>query len=198
MKYQLPPALTQHLDSLPHGATIRDRQWITTNDLLYIHKTHLKHIPLSTLLRGLSPYSGPKNTTPKYTPQFQAQLDKLRLQLEEEEYQQIVNRGKTKIDDDYMTPAQITKQINSYITNIVNVFVTVGATVWATWHWTGNNPIMFPLHYRVLLCLFFGLLLLVADVVVLNSFFRKIDEAKQVEKRKKVVTKIADMVVIRS
>lgn len=196
MRYQLPRTLLAHLDTLPHGSTIKERQWITTNDLLYIQRAHLSHIPLSTILEGLTPYS-PKPVTRTYTPAFQKQLDALRSKVQEQEYQQIVHRGKTQVDDDFVSPSQVWKEVNSYITNIINVMVTVLAVVWAVWTWTSYNTEVFKLHYRVLLCLFFGLLALVADVVVLNAFMRKMDEAKTKELRKKEFKKVIETVVIK-
>lgn len=199
MKFCIPKPLVEHLDSIPQGSVIKERGWITTNDLLYVQKKYLRHIPLSILLKGLEPYFDSKPKKRNYSPEFQAQLDKLRLKLEEDEYQQMVNRGKTKLegDDTYKSPAQVWKEVNSYITNIINVLVTVFAVVWALWTWTSYNPTVFKLHYRVLICFFGGLLALVADVVVLNAFFRKINEAKSKERNKIEIKKVIDTVIIK-
>jgi hypothetical protein len=197
MKYQIPKSLIAHLSTIPQGPTIKERHWITTNDLLYIQKAHLQDIPLSTLLKGLTPYTPTKPTKSSYSAEFQRLLDELKYKLEEQEYQEIIHRGKVKNDEEYMTPSEVWRQVNSYITNIINVLVTVAAVAWAIWVWTSYNPAVFKLQYRVLLCFFGGLLALIADVVVLNSFFRKLDEAKQKESKKKEIKKIIETVVIK-
>ncbi|CDR37042.1 CYFA0S01e06722g1_1 [Cyberlindnera fabianii] len=194
-KFKLTPTLRDNLKGLPHSKTILERQWITTNDILYLHKKHLPHIPLSKLLKGLDVYNPPK-ATPKYTPEFQKQLDKLRLQNEENEYQELVNRGKVKLDEDYVSPADMAREIRSQITTMVNIIISVLSVVYAIWYWTSNEAV-FKLHYRVLLCLFFGILVLVAEVVVFNSYLRKMDEAKTTERKKREIKKVIESVIIK-
>lgn len=134
-----------------------------------------------------------------YSSEFKEQLEQLNLKLQEREYQEMVKRkddisSKTKItmgisndndNTDWITPAQINKQIKEQITTIFNILVSVASVVYAIWYWT-NSSGYFALEVRILLCLFFGLLILVAEIVVYNSYLNKIEVAKQNEKNKKV------------
>lgn len=191
-KYHITPFLESHLSQILHSETIKSRGWITTNDLIYISQ-HYK-LPLNKLIKGLSPYFEPPVPKRQYTPEFQSQLNKLQKKLDEEEYQELINRGKYKLDEDYISPSEFAKEVKSQITTIVNILVSVLSVVYAIWYWTDNYQ--FNQAYRVLLCLFFGILILVAEVVVFNSYIRKIDEAKIKERKKKEVKKIIDTVII--
>lgn len=191
-KYQITPFLESHLSQINHSETIKSRGWITTNDLIYISQHH--KFALTKLLKGLKPYNEPIKPKRQYTPEFQAQLNQLQRKLDEQEYQELINRGKYKLDEDYISPSEFAKEVKSQITTIINILVSVLSVVYAIWYWTDNYQ--FNQAYRVLLCLFFGILVLVAEVVVFNSYIRKIDEAKTKEQKKKEVKKIIDTVII--
>ncbi|AJS35167.1 CRE_HP_G0056350.mRNA.1.CDS.1 [Saccharomyces cerevisiae] len=131
-----------------------------------------------------------------YSEDFKKQLEFLKYQEQELEYQSMVKRSKSVFslqEDDELTPSQINKQIKEQVTTVFNVLVSVISVVVAIWYWTGSST-NFPVHVRLLLCLFFGILVLVADVVVYNSYLKKLEEAKVKEKtkveKKKVLSKI--------
>lgn len=132
-----------------------------------------------------------------YTKEFRKQLDKLRLIQQENEYQRLVNKEKEHSDlvhvkegDELeLSPAQINKQIKEQVTTIFNILLSVVSVVFAIWYWTGTS-MRIEVQYRILLCLFFGILVLVAEVVVYNSYLNKIDAAKQKERKKKEKKKI--------
>lgn len=131
-----------------------------------------------------------------YSEDFKKNLEFLKYQEQELEYQSMVKRSKFVFslqEDDELTPSQINKQIKEQVTTVFNVLVSVISVVVAIWYWTGSST-NFPVHVRLLLCLFFGILVLVADVVVYNSYLKKLEEAKVKEKtkveKKKVLSKI--------
>ena len=131
-----------------------------------------------------------------YSEDFKKKLEFLKYQEQELEYQSMVKRSKSVFslqEDDELTPSQINKQIKEQVTTVFNVLVSVISVVVAIWYWPGSST-NFPVHVRLLLCLFFGILVLVADVVVYNSYLKKLEEAKVKEKtkveKKKVLSKI--------
>ncbi|CAI4745621.1 CCQ_1a_G0031660.mRNA.1.CDS.1 [Saccharomyces cerevisiae] len=131
-----------------------------------------------------------------YSEDFKKNLEFLKYQEQELEYQSMVKRSKSVFslqEEDELTPSQINKQIKEQVTTVFNVLVSVISVVVAIWYWTGSST-NFPVHVRLLLCLFFGILVLVADVVVYNSYLKKLEEAKVKEKtkveKKKVLSKI--------
>lgn len=131
-----------------------------------------------------------------YSEDFKKKLEFLKYQEQELEYQSMVKRSKSVFslqEEDELTPSQINKQIKEQVTTVFNVLVSVISVVVAIWYWTGSST-NFPIHVRLLLCLFFGILVLVADVVVYNSYLKKLEEAKVKEKtkveKKKVLSKI--------
>lgn len=190
-KYHITPYLESHLSIVDRSETIKSRGWITTNDLVYISQQY--KLSLVQLTRGLKVYTPPASKK-HYTPEFQSQLDQLRVRLEEQEYQDLINRGKYKLDEDYVSPSEFAKEVKNQITTIVNILVSVVSVVYAIWYWTDNYQ--FNAGYRVLLCLFFGILVLVAEVVVFNAYIRKIDEARVKESKKKEIKKVIDTVII--
>ncbi|CAI4580467.1 BDC_1c_G0032450.mRNA.1.CDS.1 [Saccharomyces cerevisiae] len=131
-----------------------------------------------------------------YSEDFKKNLEFLKYQEQELEYQSMVKRSKSVFslqEEDELTPSQINKQIKEQVTTVFNVLVSVISVVVVIWYWTGSST-NFPIHVRLLLCLFFGILVLVADVVVYNSYLKKLEEAKVKEKtkveKKKVLSKI--------
>ncbi|AJS44452.1 Vph2p [Saccharomyces cerevisiae YJM1311] len=131
-----------------------------------------------------------------YSEDFKKNLEFLKYQEQELEYQSMVKRSKSVFslqEEDELTPSQINKQIKEQVTTVFNVLVSFISVVVAIWYWTGSST-NFPIHVRLLLCLFFGILVLVADVVVYNSYLKKLEEAKVKEKtkveKKKVLSKI--------
>ena len=121
-----------------------------------------------------------------YSEDFKKNLEFLKYQEQELEYQSMVKRSKSVFslqEEDELTPSQINKQIKEQVTTVFNVLVSVISVVVAIWYWTGSST-NFPIHVRLLLCLFFGILVLVADVVVYNSYLKKLEEAKVKEKTK--------------
>ncbi|QHS74479.1 Vph2p [Saccharomyces paradoxus] len=177
------------------------RHAIPIQSLLFYVKEYRKDsdLPCSIreLLRPLEFEFKPKTVRGShYSEDFKKNLEFLKYQQQELEYQSMVKRSKSVFslqEEDELTPSQINKQIKEQVTTVFNVLVSVVSVVVAIWYWTGSST-NFPVHVRLLLCLFFGILVLVADVVVYNSYLKKLEEAKVKEKtkveKKKVLSKI--------
>lgn len=123
-------------------------------------------------------------------------MEKLRLQAREDDYQRLVQKSQRdpfklyeqKVDDDW-NPARAHKEVRSHITTIFNIFISVVSVVYAVWYWTSSSVRMKD-SYRVLLCLFAGILILVAEVVVYLGYLNKIEDARVRERSKKEVKKV--------
>lgn len=183
-----------------------DQKHIPMDSLQDIYKTFWKSDDSVSMKQLLSPldfkFKEKRKPGANYTKEFKEQLEKLRLKQEEIEYQKLVKGDDNKTnnlfnvkegDELELTPAQINKQIKEQVTTIFNILLSVVSVVFAIWYWTGTS-MRIETQYRILLCLFFGILVLVAEVVVYNSYLTKIDDAKQRERnkkeRKKVVKKL--------
>lgn len=136
----------------------------------------------------------------RYSPEFKRELEKLDLRQQESSYQELVKKSNLNgsaygADTDSLTPSQMAKEIREQITTVFNVLVSVVSVVFAVWYWSGSSTWL-PLHYRVILCLFFGILILVAELVVYNSYLRKISDAKEKERAKIEKKKVVKEIVI--
>lgn len=154
----------------------------TPSLLSLIRQTKL-HIPL------YETYKQPK------TKEFLQMMERLRLEEQESEYKKLINPAPehTTLYDttnqEYVSPAQAHKELKNQLTTIVNVFISVGSVSYAVWYWTASSWGLRD-SYRVLLTVFFGLLVLVAEVVVYMGYLNKIEEARQKEYKKTEVKKV--------
>ncbi|EDO19626.1 hypothetical protein Kpol_1018p166 [Vanderwaltozyma polyspora DSM 70294] len=161
---------------------------ISMNSLLefYKSKKSTDDITMSQLLCPLDfKYKEKRIPGSDYSEEFRSQLEYLKTKQQEESYQEMLNKERIKInrDDDWVSPSQMNKQIKEQVTTIFNIIISVISVVTAIWYWT-NSSMNISAEYRILLCLFFGLLVLVAEVVVYSSYLRKIEEAKNLERSK--------------
>ncbi|XBW37221.1 hypothetical protein QEN19_002803 [Hanseniaspora menglaensis] len=125
----------------------------------------------------VKPFSRPDGMC--YTKKFKEQLENIkRNQILKDVY-------KKDIENDESTNQQsiqeIHKEIKEQLTTIFNIFITVISCVVACWYWTPYVNI----HYRLFLCIFVGILVLIADVVVYNSFQKNIKNSELEKKKKK-------------
>ncbi|CCE79461.1 Piso0_001526 [Millerozyma farinosa CBS 7064] len=122
-------------------------------------------------------------------------MNHLRMEEKANEFDRLVNKRsefQTLYDyssKDSLTPSQEHKQVKSQITTIFNIFISVASVTYAIWYWT-NSSMRLNDAYRVLLCLFFGLIVLVAEVFVYMSYLNKVEEAKIKERSKKETKKV--------
>lgn len=172
--------------TLPHGELVDFyRQCRPTSSLLELLSMASLDIPNKSL-----PSEKPKSE------EFVKSMELLRLRAEEDAYQKLVNPRpafgrlyEEKFDDEPYNPARAHKETKSHVTTIFNIFISVASVVYAIWYWTDSSWKL-KQSYRVLLCLFFGLLILVAEVVVYMAYLQKVEDAKIKERKKKEVKKV--------
>ncbi|CUS20667.1 LAQU0S01e11870g1_1 [Lachancea quebecensis] len=183
--------LKKLLERLEDNAEVQDileKGSISMKALLAYHGEHWSHFAMKELLTPLDfVFKKVPERGAAYTDEFKEHLEQLRSEQEEKDYQAMVRRdglGAMLENGEVLTPAQMTKQVKEQVTTVFNILVSVVSVVFAVWYWTGSSTRMEP-PTRVLLCLFGGILVLVADVVVYNSYLRKIEEARVRERSKK-------------
>lgn len=201
-KFKLTDALKHRLQqSVPGDEYARmisdDPEHITHTQLVKIFekyhptKTLLALIKLSKLDIPNKNITAPKPKTKEYT----KLMERLRLEAKEEEYKQLTQ---PKPDfpllyedksGEFETPAQMNKEAKNHITTIFNILLSVASVSYAIWYWTDTSWKL-ETSYRVLLSLFFGLLVLVAEVVVYLGYLNKIEQARETERRKKEIKKV--------
>ncbi|GMM35467.1 Vph2 protein [Saccharomycopsis crataegensis] len=198
--------------------TLLQRQWISLNDtkalVISSATTDISAIP--KILSSLKFYFPPKPKTVQ-TPEFQRQLQRLRNLEEERRYQEMAYSDKTTIydkslsihqdtrlrldggedDDVSLSPSQFSKQVKEQMTTILNILITAGSVAFAVWYWTKTSMTNVSISTRVFLSMAFGFLVLVAEVVVYNGYLRRMDDAKQTERRKKEKKKVVKTITIK-
>lgn len=161
-------------------------------------------VPKHEVMRGLRfCKSAGRERESGYSPEFRRELERLRAQVAESEYQDMVKHGRLNMagpenggdDEGELSPSQMNKQIKEEVTTVFNIIISVVSVVVAVWFWSRNSHILSP-HHRVLLCLFFAILVLVAEVVVYSSYLRKIGEARRSERTKKERKRVVKKIVI--
>lgn len=135
--------------------------------------------------------------------EFLKSMEHLRLMAMEQEYQRLVNPKpamgtlyEDKLDEEPYNPARAHKEVKSHITTMFNILISVASVVYAIWYWT-NSSWKLRDSYRVLLCLFFGILILVAEVVVYMAYLNKIEAARVKERLKKEVKRVVKSYALR-
>lgn len=178
--------------------TIEENGWITHRDIITLYKLSVKNgqdVDLADLMVDAKLYVAPAPKQVK-TKEYLNQMKELKAREQELEYQKMVNkddREKTlrvmiEVEEERRqgqdhNASQMAKEIRSEITVIVNVLVSLISVVYAIWYWSGTSTHM-SIESRVLWSLFFGLLVLVAEVVVFGGYLRKIQDARAHERAK--------------
>lgn len=172
--------------------------YISHQNLVLFYKDYKPTPTLIALIRSTKLYTPNLNVSNESRPkskEFMKSMEQLRLKEKEEEYQKLV-RPKQEFNTLYdnsleetITPAQAHKELKSQLTTIVNILISVGSVVYAIWYWT-DSSMKLQDGYRILLCLFFGILVLVAEVVVYMSYLSKIEEAKFKERNTLEIKKL--------
>lgn len=208
---ELTPRLREGLNELRGGVegveridAILDVGRVSCRDLYeYMASPRWPSHASAEMVRGVKFVSDRSPPLPRsgYTQEFRQELDRLRAQMDELEYQEIVKQRKLNMavmndaEDEELSPSQMNKQIKEQITTVFNILISVVSVVVAIWYWSRNSHIL-EVHHRVLLCLFFAILVLVAEVVVYSSYLRKIDEARKTERSKKERKRVVKKIVI--
>ncbi|KAG7194052.1 Vacuolar ATPase assembly integral membrane protein [Scheffersomyces spartinae] len=200
LKYELTSKLRDLIKELGLNPdqidNVLSKEYITQENLVRFYRARR---PTKSLLQliSLTKLVVDKNEPEKQpkSKEFLKSIELLRLKAKEAEYQALVNPApqfKTLYETnskDKSTAAQAVKETKSHVTTIFNVLVSVASVVYAIWYWTDSSWKLSN-AYRVLLCLFFGMLVLVAEVVVYLGYLNKIEEARIKERSKKEIKKV--------
>lgn len=201
-KFEITPALRDIIEKSEIPAELANNllsnAYITHENLVLFYKDFKPTPTLIALIKSTKHYTPNLNVSNKSIPkskEFIKSMEQLRLKSKEEEYQKLI-RPKQEFNtlydnrlEEIITPAQAHKELKSQLTTIVNILISVGSVVYAIWYWT-DSSMKLQDGYRILLCLFFGILVLVAEVVVYMSYLNKIEEAKVKERNKLEVKKL--------
>ncbi|CAG90444.2 DEHA2G09834p [Debaryomyces hansenii CBS767] len=201
-KFEITPALRDIIEKSEIPAELANNllsnAYISHENLVSFYKDFKPTPTLIALIKSTKHYTPNLNVSNKSTPkskEFIKSMEQLRLKNKEEEYQRLI-RPKQEFNtlydngsEEIITPAQAHKELKSQLTTIVNILISVGSVVYAIWYWT-DSSMKLQDGYRILLCLFFGILVLVAEVVVYMSYLNKIEEAKVKERNKLEVKKL--------
>ncbi|ODV62065.1 Vph2p ASCRUDRAFT_75284 [Ascoidea rubescens DSM 1968] len=194
------------------------KNYISINDLIKLFQlnNHSNDQLKFKILSNLS-LKFKKKPSIKKTSSFINHSNRLKNSLLEREYQILIKNknlnesiyNKTSIINlDYINTIDnpnttspfkfniLAKEIKSQLVTIINIFVTVASVAYSVWYWTNTSSGLINTSYRVLLSLFFSFLILIAEVVVYNSYLRKINESKQIERKKKEIKKIIQSTVL--
>ncbi|AET38193.1 Vph2p Ecym_2467 [Eremothecium cymbalariae DBVPG len=129
----------------------------------------------------------------RYTEEFRRQLEELRVLEQEREYWRLIGKDEEDYNKGRDSLLQINKQIKEQIAAVFNILLTVFGVTYGVWYVSGTSVVL-DLHVRVLLCLFAGIVVLIADVAMYNMYGRKIEEAREVERtikeEKRVITEL--------
>lgn len=182
--------------------SILEKNCISMESLIKLYEEHWQNvIPLSQLLKPLDFQFKPKRIPgSNYKPEFKEYLEQLKLQQQEKDYQHLISKNKTGLgnlqdEEKPVTLAQINRELKEQVTTIFNILISVVSVSFAFWYWSGSSSGM-DLHYRVLISLFSGILVLIAEVVVYNSYLQRVSDARSKEEIKKERTKVVERIVI--
>ncbi|KAK6455460.1 endoplasmic reticulum-based factor for assembly of V-ATPase-domain-containing protein [Scheffersomyces xylosifermentans] len=202
-QYKITPQLESILKASTLNQDTKDRvlakKYISHTDLINFYKIHKPTATFIDLVKLTSMHIPNKNEKLEDYPKskhFIKSMEKLRLQEKEKEYRRLVNPNpeySTLYEESYedvpITPAQAHKELKAQMTTIVNILISVASVVYAIWYWTASSWGLQD-SYRILLCIFFGLLVLVAEVVVYMGYLNKVEQARITERKKKEVKKV--------
>lgn len=192
---------------------ILKREWISVEDLKYL--LNMENLPKQKTLHILSDleFIFLKDPVKPKTKEYTEQMIKLRNLELERQYQEMVKKesiydktllihkenrlgAKQDIDDEMLTPSRFAKQVKEQLTTVVNIIFTSSSVAYAVWYWTRSSMRDSNISFRLFLSLIFGLVALVAEVVVYNGYHRRINEAKAKERKQKEKKKIVETTII--
>ncbi|CAK7901695.1 vacuolar ATPase assembly integral membrane protein Vph2p [[Candida] anglica] len=196
-RFEVTPELKSLITKSTLNAEIIDKlvssDHISHQNLVTFYKTCKPTDSLLQLIKTTKVYI--PSTVPEKKPQskeFIKNMEMLRLKAKEDEYQKLINPTPEmqtlyeQTSDSKQSPAQMHKELKNQLTTILNVFISVASVMYAVWYWT-NSSMRIQTSYRVLLSLFFGILVLVAEVVVYMGYINKVEEARKKERQTKEV-----------
>ena len=171
-------------------------EFISRKDLINIYQQERPTATLLDLIK-LTKLHIPTIKEPEKpkTKEFLESMRILRLKAKEQEYQNLITPAPaftTLYEPDpesKMTIGQAHKELKTQMTTIVNILISVASVLYAVWYWT-DSSMNIKVSHRVLISLFFGILVLVAEVVVYLGYLNKVEEARTKERSKKEIKKV--------
>ncbi|ANB15984.1 Vph2p [Sugiyamaella lignohabitans] len=143
---------------------------------------------LAALVKGTYVYNPPKPPAPPKSEEFLKQMERLRNEEAEREYQRMINPelalAISSGSESVPSIGQEAKQLKEQLSAIVNIMVSVASVAAAIWYWSGSSA-GFSTPTRTLLSLFGAITVLIAEVVVYLRYKVRVEEAKVLERNKK-------------
>ncbi|KAF8473959.1 endoplasmic reticulum-based factor for assembly of V-ATPase-domain-containing protein [Kalaharituber pfeilii] len=136
---------------------------------------------LNSLLRGCAVYIPPKPPKPEPTEEYKALMHRLRLESEECSYRSLLHPTDPALtllssqEEEYTL-----KDLRSDLSLIANVLFSVLATGGAVWAVASS----WAVPERLALAFIAAIAVAIAEVVVLSGYYRRIEEAKALERKK--------------
>ncbi|RVD81724.1 uncharacterized protein DFL_009574 [Arthrobotrys flagrans] len=132
------------------------------------------HCALDVLLRGTEIYIPERPSKPEPSAEYVALMEKLRHEQAEKVYASMLNISER--DD---SPRSIAKEISDQISVILNVLFSAIFTGLAIWYATANLTAYKRREpFRVGASIAVAIIVAVAEVVLFNSYLRKMDDAQ--------------------
>ncbi|KAF3926689.1 hypothetical protein ABW21_db0203430 [Orbilia brochopaga] len=145
------------------------------------HPSRSSSYRLDVLLRGSEIHIPPRPAKPAPSPSYMALMEKLRHEYEEREYAAMVGGGGSE-EDNFESS---TKEISDQVSVILNIFFSSIFTGLAIWYATSN---LVTYRHREPLragaAILVAIIVAAAEVVLYNSYRRKMDDAKARERSK--------------
>ncbi|KAA8916520.1 hypothetical protein TRICI_001383 [Trichomonascus ciferrii] len=168
----------------------KDENKVSHKTLLAIYKTLKNHDMtdenLLSLMRGTEVYIPPKPQPPSKSKEYLEYMEKLRIDLQEREYQELLHNKPDSIkNDEYISFSQEAKIVKEQLSAILNILLSTVSVGWAFWYWSASSIPNLSLASRTLLSMLGAAIVLIAEVFIYSRYKSKVDTAKQVERKKR-------------
>lgn len=112
-------------------------------------------------------------------------MQKLRVRYEEEEYQGMIASATPELASSFLEPFE-KKELKQQVSVIINVLFSVFSVGFAAWYWASRMDT----GKRLLLALFSGLIVLIAEVGLYMGYIQRLNDAKEEERRNPEIKEI--------
>lgn len=174
---------------VPTDVECDDGEKVSHKTLLTIYKALKRHDmieeDLLSLVKGVEVYVPPKPKTPPKSKEYLEYMEKLRVELQEREYQELLHNKPDSIkNEEYISFAQEAKIVKEQLSAILNILLSTVSVGWAFWYWSASSIPNLSLASRTLLSMLGAVIVLIAEVFIYSRYKTKVDTAKQVERKK--------------
>jgi hypothetical protein len=167
-----------------------DGEKVCHKTLLAMYKVLKKHDmieeDLLSLMKGTEVCVPPKPRPPPKSKEYLEYMEKLRANLQEREYQELLhNKPDSVKNDEYISFSQEAKIVKEQLSAILNILLSTVSVGWAFWYWSASSIPNLSLASRTLLSMLGAAIVLIAEVFIYSRYKTKVDTAKQVERTKR-------------